>query len=334
MSASGTPEHTMGWRIKKYLPPALGITVLAAIIFGLHRALAKISLSQVLDAVRHTPATEWRHALELTALSFVIMAVYDIPGILFARRLETFPRLGLGRVGLVSSCAYALSHVLGAPALTGAAIRYRFYAQWGVPTAGIGRIVALSGLMFTLGAATLLGGILVLHPADVPLFGQSLPAAGLRALGLLLWLVPAGYIAAAGGTRKVLLFGRAIPRPGPVLAIAQIALSCADTACACGILHALLPDSIGIGYGHLLGIYLAAFAVGLVSAIPGGVGVFDSMILLGLSGATDTVRAIAAILLFRLLYYVLPALAAALAFIAHEIWVSLAPRFQKPKTRH
>jgi uncharacterized membrane protein YbhN (UPF0104 family) len=326
MPDSGAPEPTAtGWRVKKYIAPALGVAVLVAIAFGLHRALAKISLGDVLGAVAGTPRRELLHALAFTAGSFVIMAIYDIPGILFARKMETFPRLGLPRVGLVSSCAYALSHVLGAPALTGAAIRYRFYAQWGVPAAGIGRIVALSGVMFTLGAAVLLGGVLVFTPANVPLFGQDVAAGWLRALGLLLWLLPAGYVAAAGGSRPFLVFGKAIPRPGPVLAVAQIALSCADTACACGILYALLPDAAGLTYGHLLGIYLAAFAVGLVSALPGGVGVFDSLLLLGLAGTTDTARALAAILLFRLLYYLAPALAAALAFLGHEVWVRVVP---------
>jgi uncharacterized membrane protein YbhN (UPF0104 family) len=327
MPDGSRPERTAThWRLKKYLPPALGVLVLAAVVFGLHRALAKIGVADVLHAVAGTPRAEFAHALELTAMSFGIMAIYDIPGILFARRMETFPRLGLPRVGLVSSCAYALSHVLGAPALSGAAIRYRFYAQWGVPAAGIARIVALSGVMFTLGAAVLLGGILVLEPADVPLFGGSLPDGALRAIGLLLWLLPAGYVAAAGGNRPFRLLGKTIPRPGPALAVAQICLSCADTACACAILFALLPDSAGLSYSHLLGIYLAAFAGGLVSAIPGGVGVFDSLLLLGLAGTTDTARALAAILLFRLLYYLAPAILAASLFAGHEMYVGLVRR--------
>jgi len=310
----------------RVLPPALGGIVLAAILFGLHRALAKISLGQVLAAIGATPQAQLAHALLLTALSLVIMTIYDLPGIIFARRLEGFPRLGVRRVALASGCAYALSHVLGAAALTAAAVRVRLYAQWAVPAAGIARIVTLSGVMFTLGTATLLGFVLAIHPSDVPLFGAALAPDALRAIGAMLWLVPACYIAAAGFERKLVLFGKAIPRPGPALAVAQILLSCADTGCACAILYVVLPSLPGLSYAHVLGIYLAAFAGGLVSALPGGVGVFDSVLLLGLAGYMDAADALGAILLFRLLYYVLPALIAGMAFSGHEIWLSVRER--------
>jgi uncharacterized membrane protein YbhN (UPF0104 family) len=237
--------------------------------------------------------------------------------------MEDFPRLKAKRIALASGCAYALSHVLGAAALTSAAVRVRLYAQWGVPAAGIARIVTLSALMFTLGAATLLGFVLVLHPSDVPLFGSDVAPNALRFIGVLLWLLPIGYIAAAGSDKPLVLFGRAIPRPGPVLAVAQILLSCADTSCACAILYTVLPTVPGLSFSHVLGIYLAAFAGGLVSALPGGVGVFDSVLLLGLAGYMDAANALGAILLFRLLYYILPALVAGMAFSGHEIYLSV-----------
>jgi uncharacterized membrane protein YbhN (UPF0104 family) len=313
-------------RHSRVLPPVLGVIVLGAIIFGLHRALAKISVGQVLSAIGATPQGQLVHGLLLTALSLCIMGFYDVPGILFAKRMVDFPRLKARRIALASGCAYALSHVLGAAALTSAAVRVRLYAQWAVPAAGIARIVTLSGVMFTLGAATLLGFVLVLDPSDVPLFGSDVAPDALRFFGALLWLLPVGYIAAAGSAKPLVLFGRAIPRPGPVLAVAQILLSCADTSCACAILYTVLPTVPGLSFSHVLGIYLAAFAGGLVSALPGGVGVFDSVLLLGLAGYMDAASALGAILLFRLLYYVLPALIAGMAFSGHEIWLSVQER--------
>jgi len=310
----------------RLLPPLLGLLVLLAIFWGLHRALRHVSVAGVLAVVEATPRRQLVHAVELVAVSLAIMAVYDVPGILFARKLIDFRRLGKLRVALASSCAYALSHVLGAPAITAAAVRVRFYAQWGVPAAGIARIVALSGVMFSLGAAALLGGILVLHPADLPLFGQSVPVGALRLAGVACWAVPVAYVALAGGTKPLLVLRKAVPRPGPGLAAGQILLSCADTGCACGILYTLLPTLPGLSYAHVLGIYLAAFAGGLVSALPGGVGVFDSLLLLGLAGYMDAAQALGAILLFRLMYYVFPAALAAAAFAGHELWVGVFRR--------
>jgi uncharacterized membrane protein YbhN (UPF0104 family) len=314
--------HPILRRALHYLPPVLGILVLSGIIFGLHRALKKVGFHDVLAALKATPGAEIGHALGLLALSFCIMLVYDIPGILFAKKLVDFPRLGLRRIGFASFCAYALSHVLGAPAISAAAIRLRLYAQWGVPAAGIGRIVTLSGTAFALGTCTLLGGVLLFHPLEVPLLGNEVTPLALRAIGAALWVVIGLYVVAARKTEPLQMLGRNIPRPGWGLAIAQVLLSCADTGTACAILYVVLPTVHGLSYPHVLAIYLAGFTGGLFSGLPGGVGVFDTVLLLGLAGTMDPARAIGAILLFRVLYYLVPAAIAGFCFAAHEIWIT------------
>jgi uncharacterized membrane protein YbhN (UPF0104 family) len=309
-------------RALHYLPPVLGVVVLSGIIFGLHRALKKVGLHDVLAALKATPGAEIAHALALLGISFGIMLVYDIPGILFAKKLVDFPRLGMRRIGLASFCAYALSHVVGAPALSAAAIRLRLYAQWGVPAAGIGRIVTLSGTAFALGTAALLGGVLLFHPMEVPLLGNAVTPLALRGIGCALWIVIGLYVLAARKTAPLRVLGRNIPRPGWGLAIAQVVLSCADTGTACAILYVVLPTIPGLTYPHVLAIYLAGFTGGLFSGLPGGVGVFDTVLLLGLAGTMDPARAIGAILLFRVLYYLVPAALAGLCFAGHEIWIT------------
>ncbi len=314
--------HPVLRRALHYLPPVLGVLVLSGIIFGLHRALKKVGLHDVLAALKATPGAEIAHALGLLGISFCIMLIYDIPGILFAKKLVDFPRVGMRRIGFASFCAYALSHVVGAPALSAAAIRLRLYAQWGVPAAGIGRIVTLSGTAFALGTCTLLGGVLLLRPMDVPLLGNEVTPLALRGLGAALWVLIALYILAARKTEPLQLLGWNIPRPGWGLAIAQVLLSCADTGSACAILYVVLPTVHGLTYPHVLAIYLAGFTGGLFSGLPGGVGVFDTVLLLGLAGYMDPARAIGAILLFRVLYYLAPAAIAGLCFAGHEIWIT------------
>jgi uncharacterized membrane protein YbhN (UPF0104 family) len=314
--------HPVLRRALRYLPPALGILVLSGIIFGLHRALKKVGLHDVLAALQATPGAEIAHALALLGLSFGIMLVYDIPGVLFAKKLVDFPRLGMRRIGLASFCAYALSHVVGAPALSAAAVRLRLYAQWGVPAAGIGRIVTLSGTAFALGTCTLLGGVLLFHPMAVPLLGGEVTPLALRGIGGTLWVVIGLYVLAARKTAPLRVLGWNIPRPGWGLAIAQVLLSCADTGTACAILYVVLPTVPDLSYPHVLAIYLAGFTGGLFSGLPGGVGVFDTVLLLGLAGYMDPARAIGAILLFRVLYYLAPAVIAGLCFAGHEIWIT------------
>jgi len=289
------------------------------VIMGLHGALRHIHVSDVLGALAATPRHEVVHALILLAISFCIMPIYDIPGILFARRLVAFPRLKSRQVALASFCAYALSHVLGAPALSGAAIRLRLYAQWDVPPLGIARIVALSGSAFSFGLAACLSFLLLARPGDLPLFGHGVPFSALRLTGLALAAVVVFYVTLRRPELRV--WRREIQLPGPRLALAQVVLSCLDITVACGMLYVVLPDSPGLSYAHVLGVYLAAFAGGLFSGLPGGVGVFDSLLLLGLAGFLSPATALGAILLFRVLYFLVPAMVAALCYAGHEVWI-------------
>jgi uncharacterized membrane protein YbhN (UPF0104 family) len=315
--------------VLKYLPPVLGVLVLGGVVIGLHGALKHMGPGDVLAALRATPWREIFHALVLLAISLCIMSVYDVPGILFARRSEGFPKLGVFRIAFASSCAYALSHVLGAPALSAAAIRLRLYAQWAVPPAGIARIITISGSMFTLGVVTLLGFLLLLHPVDVPLFGHAVPSGVLRLAGAGLSGAVVFYVAVAQRRDALRVFGRSIALPGHALALLQVLGACADIATACAILYVVLPDTPGLNFTHMLGVYLAAFAVGLFSGLPGGVGVFDSVLLLGLAGYMPPATALGAILLFRVVYFLIPACMAALSYAGHELWINTRAEKQK-----
>ncbi len=317
-------------KVLKSLPPVLGGLVLAGIVTGLRGALKHVHPQDVFDALGAISAAEIFHALLLLGGSLCLMMSYDIPGIFFARRLVSFPRLKLRRVALASFCAYALSHVLGAPALSGAAIRVRLYAQWLVPPAGIARIIALSGSSFAFGLATLLSVILLLNPMDLPLFGHAVPPWLLRAIGAALAVPVLLYVVAAQQRGSLAIFGRRINLPGHRLAFLQVLLACADTATACAILFAVLPSSPDLTYLRTLGIYLAAFSGGLFSGLPGGVGVFDSLLLLGLTPYLPPATVLGAILLFRLLYFLAPAAAAALCYAGHEVWINLKRRDHQP----
>ncbi len=294
--------------------------MLVAIAFGLHGVLAKVGVAQVLAAFLATPLWDVVRALALLAASICIMAAYDLPGVFFARRGGGSPHLPYPSIGLASFCAYALSHVLGAAALTAAAIRLRFYAHWDVPAGGIARIVALSGSDFVLGVFTLTGVLLLADPYSVPIPGT--PASDLlRGLGLALLAVPLFYVLAARKRDAVVLLGKTIALPGARIACAQIVVSCLDICCACAILHAVLPAAPGLTYPHTLSLYLGAFAAGVLSGLPGGVGVFDSVLLLGFSAYLPAAEALGAILLFRVMYFLAPACLAGLCYAGHELWV-------------
>lgn len=306
--------------LKKFLPPVLGLILLGAIIFELHKVLAKVGLSAILAAFVATPLWVVVGAVGVLVCSMLIMTCYDLPGVLFARRAHECPDLPFYKIGLASFCAYALSHVLGASAITAAAIRLRFYSHWDVPASGLARIVAISGTNFSLGVVSVLGVLLLVDPLSVPL-PFYLAALLLRVVGGLLLLVPLFYIGAARKFDSIVIFRRRVTLPGWRVAIWQILIACLDICVACVILYQVLPAAPGLDYPDVLSLYVGAFVAGSLSGLPGGVGVFDSVLLLGLSNYISADVALGAILMFRVLFFIAPACLAGLCYAVHELLI-------------
>ena len=104
--------------------------------------------------------------------------------------------------------------------------------------------------------------------------------------------------------------------------LAQILIASADVALAGAVLYVLLPADIGISFPAFLSIYSAALVVGVVSHVPGGIGVFETLILLGLSDAGSRAGAggvLGALLVFRAVYYLLPLTMAGVVLAGREV---------------
>ena len=111
-------------------------------------------------------------------LSYVVLTIYDRLGTIYAGH-----KVSYGRVAFASFCAYALSHNLGFAAVSGAAVRYRLYAHWGLTPLQIAKTVAFCSLTFALGGMVLGGAILFLEPRSIPFFGEHLPRCVMYARG-------------------------------------------------------------------------------------------------------------------------------------------------------
>jgi uncharacterized membrane protein YbhN (UPF0104 family) len=124
--------------------------------------------------------------------------------------------------------------------------------------------------------------VALLDPSSLETLGISRPAGiAIATLGLLLM---AGYVGLGWWIeRPIRLFGYRLHLPRPRTAGAQIALSVADLALVAAVLYACLPHASAVGYPHVLAVYVLAFVAGLVSHVPGGLGVFDAVVVVGLS---------------------------------------------------
>ena len=268
--------------------------------------------------MRAIPTSRLLAAVLLAWAGYGCLTIYDALGLRYAGARVPYPRLAL-----ISFMSYAIGHNVGLNTLSGGAVRYRAYSALGLSAKQIAAVIAFGTLTFALGASGLLG---------LSLLSQA--ALSESVLHLHRWLILlAGCLLLAGVVAYLLLACNrhelrwrkiVIPVPRPRVAFAQIAVACGDLLCAAGVLYVLLPPQAAIGFAAFAGLFLIAIAAGIISNVPGGVGVFESVLLL-LFRSVPADHLLGALLAYRIIYYLVP-FAVALALLgAHELWVHRAP---------
>ena len=298
----------------RHVPAALGVVLLIGAIYVVQREFRHLRLKDIGAALSAIPTHTLVFAFTWTILSYFILTFYDRLGTIYAGH-----KVSYGRVAFASFCAYALSHNLGFAAISGAAVRYRLYAHWGLTPLQIGKTVAFCSLTFALGGMVLGGAILFMEPRAIPFFGQHLPAIAMWGVGAALWAIVLGYVTLARVFGRVRMFGHDIELPGWRMAIVQVLLATVDVAVTATIFFALLPHAQGLTWLIFLGVYVSCYTAGLAANLPGGIGVFDTAMLFGLSPYMSAPHIIGAILVFRLYYYVIPLFLAGSLFAGNEI---------------
>lgn len=323
-SASESPFES-GWRMAgwaktllssvpwKKVAPAFSIVLIAALWIILYRQLREVSLEQVRAAMARVSAVNVGLAFLATAASYAALAGYDI----LALRQVRASRLRLPFVAFTSFIAQAFTFTLGFGLVTGGFVRLRLYQAKGLPPSTIIAVGLLCTATFWLGLSAA-GGLSMLI---APRFMSSLDglSTGLNAaIGVAIVGALAGWVAYTGTkTRFIQIGSRDFSLPGPRATLWSICLGLADTAAASLALWLLLPDAAGVSYPAFLIVFSVATLAGVVSNAPGGIGVFEAIILLAMP-AVPQADLLASLVLFRVVYYLIPFTAAAIAFGAYE----------------
>ena len=301
-------------RLLRHLPALIGVGLLCGALFVVQREFRSLKLADIEVALAAIPHRALAISFLWTLLSYFILTFYDRLGTIYAGH-----KVSYGRVAFASFCAYALSHNLGFAAVSGAAVRYRLYAHWGLTPLQIAKTVAFCSLTFALGGLVLGGFVLFIEPTTVPFFGDRTPAIVMYAIGAGLWAVVAAYVTLSKVVGTITMFGNRVELPGWKMAILQVMLASVDVAVTASIFYSLLPAVEGLTWLRFLGAYLASYTAGLATNLPGGIGVFDTAMLLGLSPWMDAPRIVGAIVVFRLYYYIIPLFLAGTMFAGNEI---------------
>jgi len=298
-------------RFRQAIPAVIGLVLFVVALEVLRGELHAARWHELTADVMRTAPWRLALALVLTAANYAALTGYDL--LAFAYIGKRLPR---ARIAVASFVSYAISNNIGFGMLSGASVRYRFYTRWGVTAEELSRIVFSYSVTFWLGLLGLGGVSLVLSPLAAG--GVAAPWL-LAPLGWLLILVPPAYLLATVLRPAPLRFRSfALPWPAPSIAAGQILLSAAEWALAGSVLYALLPPS-GVSFPGFLGAFLIAILIGMASHVPGGVGVFEGLMVVLLKPYLPSGQLLPALLVYRVVYYLLPLTIALVGLVADEV---------------
>ena len=313
----------------KHMPAVIGVLLLVAAVMVARRVFRNLNLEEVRRSLHLLPVGVMLWAFGCTVVSYLVLTLYDMLANHWVHSKVSYPK-----IAFASFCAYALSHNLGFSAVSGAAVRFRLYANFGLTPLQIAKVVALCSLSFGLGGMLVGGVSLLLEPDAVPFFGDQVPLYVLRLIGVALLGVVAAYLVASRVAHTARIFGRRVELPGLPIAIAQVLVATLDVSVASSVIYWLLPHVDGFTFWRFLPIYVGCYAAGLFSTLPGGIGVFDTAMLLSLSRVLGPPHgaavAASAILVFRLYYYIIPLLLAGSLFAGNEVMLRTRAMLHRP----
>jgi phosphatidylglycerol lysyltransferase len=295
--------------------PVVGFALLIAALFVLRHELDALSLAQLRAAVDAIPRGSITAAVLLTILNYLVLTGFD---------QLAFTALGLQarrwRIGLASFLGYAVSNNVGFAFVSGSTVRYRFYSRWGLTAEQIARVVVFYSGTFWLGLLVLGGMALIAAPA--PALAMVLPGPWLAAIGIALFGIAAAYATLPVLRPEPVRVGSwSFPVPPARTVAAQFLLSMLDWALAAAVLWVLLPDPRP-PLPETLSAFIAAQLLGLVSHVPGGLGVFETMMVVLMKPEVPPGAMAPALIAYRLVYYLLPFAIALTAMIVDESYQS------------
>jgi glycosyltransferase 2 family protein len=294
---------------------AASLAIAGVAIYVLTHAIKRLDLAKVMSIAQATDARLIALALALVAMSYASLTLYDLLALRTIGRSDIPYRMA----ALASFTSYPIAHGIGAVALISPLIRYRVYSRYRLGAIDIANISVLTGLTFWLGNLTALGLSLLLDP-DAFGWVEYWPPTLNRLVAATLLMGVVAFVVWSWPGRCSKRWSMQLPR-GPWVLL-QIMVGLFDLGTVALAMYVLIPAGLNIELSRLTAVFIAATLLGFASHAPAGIGVFDATILLGLGG-DDKEPLIAALLIFRILYHLLPLVIALALFGSVEAWRSL-----------
>jgi uncharacterized membrane protein YbhN (UPF0104 family) len=327
-------DEKFGW---SWIGACLSVAIITAAAFVLYRSLRGINIHEVMYAIRETAPRDVAIAAGFVAAAYFTLTFYD----LFALRTIGRRDVPYRVAALAGFTSYAIGHNVGASVFTGGAVRYRIYSAHGLSAIEVAKLCFVAGLTFWLGNAAVLGLGISYAPAAASAIDQLPPWLNRTlAIGTLAALLI--YVAWVWHTPRII--GRQnweVALPNGRLTLLQIAIGIVDLGFCALAMYVLVPDEPNLGFVVVAVIFVSATLLGFASHSPGGLGVFDAAMLVGL-WQMDREELLAGMLLFRVLYYIGPFVISVILLTLREIIIGsrskrlrqLAASAEAEPTRH
>lgn len=293
---------------------AISIAIIATACYILYHMLQGLDVDDLYEALRETEIRTVALAGLCVAAGYFTLTFYD----LFALRAIGRNDVPYRVAAFAGFTSYSIGHNVGASVFTGGVVRYRVYSAWGLSAVDVAKVCFLAGLTFWLGNAAVLGIGIAYHPEaaaaidQLPVWLNRLAAfailIGLAAYVAWVWVQPRGV---GRGPWTVTL-------PGGPLTLLQIVIGIVDLSFCALAMYVLAPDEPDLGFIVVAVVFVSATLLGFASHSPGGLGVFDAAMLVGL-WQMDREDLLAGMLLFRLLYYITPFVLSVILLTLREV---------------
>lgn len=324
-AALPTAAQRLPWleRLSKYRQPiglAVTLVLFAMGLIACRHLLSELDIYALHDAMLEVPARSLIGAILATVIGFVILLGYEWSASRYAA-VQLPPRI----LVLGGFSAFAIGNAIGLSMLSGGSVRYRLYARQGLGAAEVARMTVFASL--SLGCALPpLAALATLSDLPAAATALRLPAPLLGGIAIAVLVAAAAVVMGLYRRRLpeqpladslMVQFGRRTLRlPGARLTALQLLITALDVAAAATVLYLLLPEAPP--FGAFVLVYLLALAAGVLSHVPGGVGVFEAILLAAFANQLGAAPLAAALLLYRLIYVVLPLLLACVLLLANE----------------
>ena len=170
----------------------------------------------------------------------------------------------------------------------------------------IAQISAFCNLSFCLGLFSICSILFLKEPLAIPRL-LDIPFISVRPLGIIFLIIILAYLFFTVVRQKPLIIGKwVIPNLSPQLAIGQLIVSSLDWSLAAMVFYILLKTSVSLSYPTFFGIFILAQVAGLASNVPGGLGVFETVMILLLAPFIESEELLGTLLIYRGIYYFIP----------------------------